>query len=570
MIFKIFLRYCVVLFNILLLLFACTTDVSTGGTTEVGNPAIYGSVVTKNNKAAESTFVDLYFSNAKGGDDPFKSVLTDINGKYDLTFSDSEYVNYENRSFNVYAKHVQESDTLYMLHRNVLFNMKNKDVGTDTLKLPGSLSGSLSISDTSVTNIYIEGSPFIVKIEDDGSFIFDKIPPGDYELKIENVVSDIDTTIQDVKVVSDTVIVLDPIIIVSPTWKTVGAAGFSIDGTVNAIQMKIYNNEPYVAYSDSSLQLSVKKYNGSEWVVIGSQERFTSKIAGGFSFVLDESDGTPYIAFVEDSSKNVLVMKFENSDWEFLGNSPGEYSSVGIGYGISMDIYNQEPYITYVATDTNIPPAHQCVIKKYSDSNWNQVGLGVPDTSQQTVAYPHLLIDKNTQDLFIACSFDPTSNGLTSVQQVESDTIIKMGNKFGPWATQYFLGIDQEELYIAVLIPGSGGAAPDEVQVLNYNGNDWVEFGAVESDDTYKNIESVSFDIDQGNFYIAYTEGVLTTGKRSTVKKYNGTDWDLLGGFENFADSAAEYVSIDVSNSVPWVAFKDHAEEGKVTVKKFK
>jgi len=81
----------------------------------------------------------------------------------------------------------------------------------------------------------------------------------------------------------------------------------------------------------------------------------------------------------------------------------------------------------------------------------------------------------------------------------------------------------------------------------------------------------------KGTIYVAYRDS--ENGNKVTVKRCLGLSnpiWETIGG-ESASSGEADYVclqvlniwDIDDANDIPYIAFKDGANGGKVTVRKF-
>ncbi|MFA7050278.1 MAG: prepilin-type N-terminal cleavage/methylation domain-containing protein [Patescibacteria group bacterium] len=146
-------------------------------------------------------------------------------------------------------------------------------------------------------------------------------------------------------------------------WVNVGDLGFSI-GSVdsnNLISFFVDNNVPYVAYSDSENNYSIRvmKYDGSSWVVVGDG------FFGQYSYVYSRSlfvyQGVPYLAYSSDEYSGLMsVARFKNSNWEFVGN---QNFSDEESYWINIFVDNDNAYVAYsgLKTIANVVSYTSCV-----------------------------------------------------------------------------------------------------------------------------------------------------------------------------------------------------------------
>ncbi|MCX7787200.1 MAG: hypothetical protein N2442_05850 [Spirochaetes bacterium] len=97
----------------------------------------------------------------------------------------------------------------------------------------------------------------------------------------------------------------------------------------------------------------------------------------------------------------------------------------------------------------------------------------------------------------------------------------------------------------------------------------WEDLGTVgKSEFGYYGV--VSLAVSTETIYVAYRDA-QANGK-VVVKKWNkdvvNPAWEVVGGGPASAGTA-EYITLIVLNHVPYIAFKDGAKSGKVTVRKF-
>jgi hypothetical protein len=95
-------------------------------------------------------------------------------------------------------------------------------------------------------------------------------------------------------------------------WEDVGTAGFSADEAVNT-DLFVYNGTPYVIFQDNSFpnglgRASLMKYDGSNWVYVGSQGFNGNHTAMYDTIFID--NGTIYIAYRDATSGKLTVMKY--------------------------------------------------------------------------------------------------------------------------------------------------------------------------------------------------------------------------------------------------------------------
>jgi hypothetical protein len=182
---------------------------------EIGNPEIeaglYGHLVDgTTSKAAKGAIVRIYSQNltvlakmlgknAVGASTPSDSAVTDSAGLYLFT-------NLDTGTYSILAQYNKGQDTLYAMRSGIFFVTKKLNVGVDTLKLPGSIQGRISISDSNKSGIfcYIPGTSFISISDSIGNYHVTNVPPGIYSISFMNGKYN-DTTIPNVIVLPDSV-----------------------------------------------------------------------------------------------------------------------------------------------------------------------------------------------------------------------------------------------------------------------------------------------------------------------------------------------------------------------------
>ena len=132
-------------------------------------------------------------------------------------------------------------------------------------------------------------------------------------------------------------------------------------------------------YNDNN-NITVRKYNGTEWINVGSRSFSTGAI--DYPSIAIDSNDTPYVAFnnqvMEGMEGKATVMKYTGAGmtgWELIGNagfSTGTASSKWSGIKIAID-NNDVPYVAYPDEGNGGKPT----VMKYDGSSWVPVGKGI-------------------------------------------------------------------------------------------------------------------------------------------------------------------------------------------------
>ncbi|HAJ80514.1 MAG TPA: hypothetical protein DCO75_12180 [Fibrobacteres bacterium] len=185
--------------------FITCSSPSSGNGSDVGNPGLCGHLEDgRYSKAAYGATVRLYTENfdhkhvilTSHSSLAVDSVQTDKNGYY--IFDDvAEGIYY------IQAEYIDNNDTLFMHHSSIIYS-GSKDLGWDTLWLPGSIRGKISVSGEDVMGItcYIPGTSYISITDSLGSFNITSVPAGSYSLSFTSSRFN-DSTLYNIKVYPD-------------------------------------------------------------------------------------------------------------------------------------------------------------------------------------------------------------------------------------------------------------------------------------------------------------------------------------------------------------------------------
>ena len=151
-------------------------------------------------------------------------------------------------------------------------------------------------------------------------------------------------------------------------WKTLGTEGIS-DGFSSNINLIIENGIPYVAYVElSNHRLSVKKFNGTAWENVGTNDPTGAGLIISCSLKFN-SQHIPYVAY-SNSDGSAFVYKLNNlNSWVAVGNAAA--SSLTIP-DVSLVILGDIPFIAFGLSD--IAASAQVNVKKYTNNAWTNAG----------------------------------------------------------------------------------------------------------------------------------------------------------------------------------------------------
>src|ERR1035437_1091503 len=234
------------------------------------------------------------------------------------------------------------------------------------------------------------------------------------------------------------------------SWVYVGNCGFTSGaGSYTSIAID-GNGIPYVAFRDffHNYRASVMKFDGNNWVYVGSPgfSAFGSGQAGAvYTSLAIDKNGTPYVAYTELSNNlNVTVMKFDGSNWVYVGGA-AEFSTGGANNPSIVIDSNGVPYVGYEDNGNG----SKATVKKFDGSNW--VPVGVSGFSPGVAEYTSLAIDNNNK-LYLAFE-DYANNKRASVMSFDGNNWSTVGTAgFSDSVAQYTtIAIDKNKgiLYVA-------------------------------------------------------------------------------------------------------------------------
>lgn len=137
------------------------------------------------------------------------------------------------------------------------------------------------------------------------------------------------------------------------TWQTVGNPMDTVLGTVDDMEIRFFNGQPYVAFLEyqGGNTASAITYNGTKWEYIGSRG-FSPTNSDKLKMVIDENNGKMYVVFTESGYISVMTFDlgmpssiFENQDITHVNAYPnpskGKYNITSKEQIEKITVYNQ-------------------------------------------------------------------------------------------------------------------------------------------------------------------------------------------------------------------------------------
>jgi hypothetical protein len=174
-------------------------------------------------------------------------------------------------------------------------------------------------------------------------------------------------------------------------WRFLGKAGFSPDAKMTAMCLDS-KGVPYVVFQEynsallpNSLEVTVMKYNGSEWDTVG-KPKFSPGSTNNPRIAMGKND-TPYVVFGDGANKNQpKVMKFNGTDWVTVGDLS---SILGALYtSIVMD-KNGLPCIGF----KEIVDSSKASVMRFDGNSW--IVVGKRRFSNGSAGEPKLVLGQN-------------------------------------------------------------------------------------------------------------------------------------------------------------------------------
>jgi uncharacterized protein YjdB len=366
---------------------------------------------------------------------------------------------------------------------------------------------------------------------------------------------------------------------VKAQWNIVGSNGFSAAmAGFNSLAIAP-DGTPYVSYISSASgptgSVIVKKFDGSNWVSVGTSDTVASEPSAYTSIAVDGS-GTPYLAFCHMvgtiDSFPLKVMKFDGSNWVQVGND--SFSSYA--YHFEMAGYvraSGRPEIAISSTGTpyvffrdilyasSSGYSYKNKMAKFDGTRWVTIpveeGLTAPDAP--------LAMALNGSG--VPYEFIPASPSYL-VKKYNGSTWDQVGGGVAVclnpsvFTTDINMAVNSADVPYIVFADAENG---ERATVKKFNGTAWVVVGAAGFSAGFPHNPKIKID-PSGTPYVLYTDNA-SAGK-ATVMKFDGTNWIVVEGV-GFA-GPIDYPGLAINSSgIPYVSFRDGSLANKATVMRY-
>ena len=342
----------------------------------------------------------------------------------------------------------------------------------------------------------------------------------------------------------------------SSSWEPLGDRGISL-GSVNHTSLTIMADNPYIAYSDESInnRLVVKKYdaNSDNWVTLG----YSGLSVGEAEYNTLATDGTNlYVAYSDGGKSNKASVKqyIETSDvWLTVGtsgftNDTASFTNIGADTAGTL-------YVAFKDADQT----GKLSVMTYDGSSWvyNGGSGGISDGEVNTIS-----MDMDGDTGYIAYS-DASLSGKAVVMSNSGGTWTEVGPA-GGITTGLAVNVDIFVYNGTPYIAFGDGNQNGKLSVMSYDGGSWTLVGS--EGFTTGGISDTVVGVDDSGAYVVYVDS--TDYNKSKSMTYNDTSgaWEALG-FSSLSGGYSSSLSMEVgTDNRLYVSFRDGTSSYKATV----
>lgn len=347
-------------------------------------------------------------------------------------------------------------------------------------------------------------------------------------------------------------------------WTAVGSKGFKSNAPKPDIAFGKNSNIPYVIMQDGTNgNRPLVEYNdGSGWSPLGNLSGlFTNNV--DYPTIAVDSSGIPYVAFEDyDNSQKLTVMQWSNPNWTYVGGSPGISAGAAFYVKLALD-KNDVPYVAYADLGTTTGN-----VKKFSSGSWSDVG---PVFFSGGLSAVSLALDSNNIP-YVA--YTEQGSGKASVKKYNSgaNTWDLVGPQYltGDQARNVVLALDGSDTpYIAFQDYTQGSSGNNPISVMKLNSGNWAYVGSAGISANAPSFMDMTPD-NNGNPLVFFGDKNpnASNNNYASVLKFDGANWNFLGGqFFSDGSAAGGHITLD-NNGAPHVVYQDFAHSSGATVEK--
>jgi hypothetical protein len=348
-------------------------------------------------------------------------------------------------------------------------------------------------------------------------------------------------------------------------WEYVGTPGFSETKVFSSNITMSPSNIPHVIFVDSLLRVSVKKWNGANWITLGDQYANAAGTGGTtgkstYANMVIGTDNQPVIAFLDSSNNGLMMMRKYNQNtnsWTTIASGI-PYNN---GINIPMAVDNQNNI--YVLSSTINGANRTQRVYRYNGSTLENIGI--VDTG--TTNYATIDVDKINNIVYVAYS------GASSV--VPQACVRKYnGANWEPVGLLNFTNAPRGIYYPTIKTDKNG--APyvltqfdnfhERLTMYKFNGSSWViNDNSDKFSKSHSYAPSIQFD-SQNKPWVSFIDATYLNG--GSVLKKIGNNW-VFEGDRGFVNGQFSLSSLQLDNTdVPYVTFIDYNQQNRISVMK--
>lgn len=345
-------------------------------------------------------------------------------------------------------------------------------------------------------------------------------------------------------------------------WKHVGNAQFSpCFGAPNLVFSP--SGEPCVAFEDgSTAQATVMKFDGLNWVYVGLP-KFTQDAADCLSLAIDPLNGEPYVAYMDwgSSGLRTSVMKFDGSNWVYVGSQFFSAAGQTVAQSIAFSPADNMPYVAFEDGGWG----YNARVMKYNGTDW--VNVGIPGFSTNGADWTSLAFSPSDSLPYVAFSSNCSSGSMkATVMKFNGTDWVYVGNPCfspnGAYWTRLVFSPSNHQPYVSFGDSTNTGKAT----VMTFNGTSWELVGNKGFSGGPAGPISLAIK-PNGTPYVAYMDYSLF--KTASVMKFDGANW-VYEGNPSISQDEIYWTSLAISQSgQPFVAYNNTVNNSRISVLKY-
>lgn len=342
---------------------------------------------------------------------------------------------------------------------------------------------------------------------------------------------------------------------------------------------------PFLCAAIATFLFSNRSY--AQWELVGPSTGFSEGASWTQKLLFHPSTNEPYVAFYDYDPNfydvgNITVVRFDGTDWNYVGNRMFSKDNVTINDGIqdyglnfSFDLTDNEPFVSFRRVRNS--GTDGASIMYFDGSSWTLAGDVVVPDSEDNFGYssaPFYAMDVNPVLGNVALVYPEPSNGKCSVLEWDGSD---WGSLDVPGFTDYpstYNDIGFDTAGVPYIL--HDGTMSGNLGVMRFDGGNWVDVGGdVSSSPANSRDNCLRLHPLTNEPYVAYINLNGSNGATIGVKRYDGTNWVLVGANQeaeikaNFPGNDAFTLKLHPTTGIPYLIYKDQDNTLKPVVKYF-